>query len=465
MHSSLDLCVCLLLNALVCTASCRSTETQIADLPCMLQFALSRQQPKTPQTPGHAPNATLPESSSSIPPTADSVQNSHATSGLPPSMPLPNAASGSASAPASAAAPPSVTVTHHKPDAVAAVDQNAMGLDVSPADRRRIDEENRQLVKDMSPAEVEEARLELMSRLSPSAQAFLAKRAAAKQRNAAMPQAASIRDQPAIAGGISATTRAHPTTAAKQASTAAQEPQPASNGAAGNASKAGSAVKPSTAGKAGTVGTAGTAGTAGIASNTSKAGTKQTSIADKRHAPSAERDTGANSNSIASADVDIVSRLRFSLEGQVVGLKAVADAARGPGDGQQVVQRDILRWLPVKHSYCNKQATWILLHTDDICTKTYGVMLVKFMRCCMVLASTCIGGTWFMGNAQILCVCCVTSYLLLSCCDLYQAVRGQFTTGLYPAGGLHACSQQRDQAERVGLTHPSSCAGSCKAPG
>ncbi len=345
MHSSLDLCVCLLSNALVCTASCRSTETQITDLPCMLQFALSRQQPKTPQAPGHAPNATLPESSSSIPPTADSVQNSHATSGLPPSMPLPNAASGSASAPASAATPPSVTVTHHKPDAVAAVDQNVTGLDVSPADRRRIDEENRQLVKDMSPAEVEEARLELMSRLSPSAQAFLAKRAAAKQRNAAMPQAASIRDQPAIAGGISATTRAHPTTAAKQASTAAQEPQPASNGAAGNASKAGSAVKPSTAGKAGTAGTAG---------NTSKAGTKQTSIAGKRHAPSAERDTGANSNSIASADVDIVSRLRFSLEGQVVGLKAVADAARGPGDGQQVVQRDILRWLPVTHTATNR---------------------------------------------------------------------------------------------------------------
>ena len=304
----------------------------------MLQFALSRQQPKAPQTPGHALNATLPESSSSIPPSADNVQNSHATSSLPPSMPLPNASSGSASAPASATASPSVTVTHHNADAVAAADQSVMGLDVSPADQRRIDEENRQLVKSMSPAEVEEARLELMSRLSPSAQAFLAKRAAAKQRNATMPQAATIRDQPATAGGVPATARADVTTAAKQAPTAAQEPQPASNGVAGNASEAGSAVKSSTAGKAGTAG------------NASKAGTTQASIADNRHAPSAERDTGANSHSIGSADVDIVGRLRFSLEGQVVGLKAVANAARGPGDDQQVVQRDILRWLPVTHS-------------------------------------------------------------------------------------------------------------------
>ncbi len=314
----------------------------------MLQFALSRQQPKAPQTPGHAPNATLPESSSFVPPSADSVQSSHAPSGFPPSMQLPKAASGSASAPASAAASPSVTVTHHKADAVAAVDQNVMGLDVSPADQRRIDEENRQPLKSMSPAEVEEARLELMSRLSPSAQAFLAKRAAAKQRNAAMPQPATIGDQPTTAGGVSATAGADPTTAAKQASTAGQQPQPASNGAAGNASKAASAVKSSTAGKAGTTGTAG---------NASKAGTTQASIAASRHAPSAERDTGANSNSIASADVDIVGRLRFSLEGQVVGLKAIADAAKGPGDDQQVVQRDILRWSPVTHSQCNEQAT------------------------------------------------------------------------------------------------------------
>ncbi|DBA80705.1 TPA: hypothetical protein ACH3X1_007944 [Trebouxia sp. C0004] len=298
------------------------------------KFSLSRQQPKAPQPPGHAPNATLPESSSVIPPSAHSVQSSPTTSGLPPSMQLPNAASGSASAPASAAASPSVTVPHHKADAVADADQNVRGLDVSPADQRRIDEENRQLVNSMSPAEIEEARLELMSRLSPSAQAFLAKRAVVTQRNAAMARAATRGDQPATTGGGSATARADPTTAAKQAATAGQQPQSASNDAAGNASKAGSAVKPSTAGKAFTSGTA---------SDASKAGTTQTSIAHSRHASSAERDTGANSNSIASADVDVVGRLRFSLEGQVVGLKAVADAARGPGDGQQVVQRDILR--------------------------------------------------------------------------------------------------------------------------
>ncbi|KAA6423692.1 MAG: hypothetical protein FRX49_06263 [Trebouxia sp. A1-2] len=200
---------------------------------------------------------------------------------------------------------------------------------------QRIDEENSQLVKSMSPAEVEQARLELMSRLSPSAQAFLAKRAAAKQRNSyAMPHAATTEDQPATAGGASATARATPTSAAKQSSTAGQEFQSAPSGVAGNASKAGSAVKSSTAGKAGITGTAGKA---------SKAGSTQASVADSQHTPSAERDTGANSNSHASADGDIVGRLRFSLEGQVVGLKAVADAARGPGDDQQVVQRDILR--------------------------------------------------------------------------------------------------------------------------
>jgi len=313
---------------------------QITDLPCMLQFALSRQQPKTPQTPGYAPNATLPESPSFIPPSADSVQSSPATSGLPPSLQLPNTASGSAPAPASASASPAIRVSHHKADAAAAVDQKLMGFDVGPADQRRIDEENRQLLKSMSPAEVEEARLELMSRLSPSAQAFLAKRAAVKQRNAAMPQAAIIGDQPATARGVSATARADPTIAATQTATAGQESRSASNGAAENASKVGSAVKSSTVGKAGTTGTAGKAATS---SNASKASTTQASIAHSRHAPSAERDTGANSNSIASADVDIVGRLRFSLEGQVVGLKALADAARGPGDDQQVVQRDILR--------------------------------------------------------------------------------------------------------------------------
>ncbi|KAL0037871.1 hypothetical protein WJX79_003110 [Trebouxia sp. C0005] len=58
------------------------------------KFALSRQQPKAPQTPGHAPNVTLPESASCIPPSADRVQSSPTTPGLPPSMQSPNAASG-----------------------------------------------------------------------------------------------------------------------------------------------------------------------------------------------------------------------------------------------------------------------------------------------------------------------------------------------------------------------------------
>ncbi len=73
------------------------------------------------------------------------------------------------------------------------------------------------------------------------------------------------------------------------------------------------------------------------------------------------------------------------------------------------------------------------------------LVLAKLMRCCMVLTGTCHGaaGSWTM-HGPTLCVCCVTSELLLNSCDLHQAVRGQFTAGLYPAGGLHARSQQPD---------------------
>ncbi|KAL0046547.1 hypothetical protein WJX82_003367 [Trebouxia sp. C0006] len=74
---------------------------------------------------------------------------------------------------------------------------------------------------------------------------------------------------------------------------------------------------------------------------------KLSKFALSRQQPEAPQTPGhaprANSNSVASVDADIVGRLRFSLEGQVVGLKGVAGATKGPGDDQQVVQRDILR--------------------------------------------------------------------------------------------------------------------------
>ena len=166
-------------------------------------------------------------------------------------------------------------------------------------------------VSHLNILQVEEARREVMSRLSPAAQAFLVKRAAAKQRNVMPPQAS----QATTSGGWTATAVEQPTTAIHAAG--AQQAGPAALSS-----------NSSTAGKA------------------QHASAVQRLVSAERHTTySAERDTGANSNSTPDAGANIASRLRFSLEGQVVGLKAASENDSGPAADQQVVQRDILRYL------------------------------------------------------------------------------------------------------------------------
>lgn len=278
-----------------------------------MQFALSRQQPKAPQAsslnprPTPSPSPSLAPALTPKPFTSSLLEagRTHTQGNQPSGSAAPTSGQTLTSSLASE------STSHDRSVAASASEGGGVGLDVGPADQRRIDEENRQLLNSMSPAEVEEARQELMSRLSPSAQAFLAKRAAAKCRSSGPTTAGG---PPATAGDQPVTVKGNSTTAAVQAATSGQAGHPTPTSKARKAYAAGSA-----AGQAG------------------KAGTAHASIAQSRHASSAERDTGSNSNS-----GDVVSRLRFSLEGQVVGLKATSDTG-GPGADQQVVQRDILR--------------------------------------------------------------------------------------------------------------------------
>lgn len=281
-----------------------------------MQFALSRQQPKAPQASSLNP---IPSPSPSLAP--ELTPKLSASSSLEAGRTQHDQATGSA-APTSGQTPTSSLASESTPYdrsvAGSASDGGGVGLDVGLSDQRRIDEENRQLLNSMSPAEVEEARQELMSRLSPAAQAFLAKRAAAKRRSSGPTTAGGL---PATAGDQPVTVKGDCTTAADQATTSGQAGHPSPISKARKAYAAGDIA--------------------------GKAGTACASIAQSRRASSAERDAGSNSNSI-EPNGDVVSRLRFSLEGQVVGLKAISDAAGGPGGDQQVVQRDILRYAIVK---------------------------------------------------------------------------------------------------------------------
>lgn len=131
-----------------------------------VQFALSRQQPKRPpQDPNpsslHPPPMLAPSASSQT----DQRRSSHATASPSASV----LASPSASARASDAgstrhsrvSPSSVgpqLPSAADADAMSAADapsnQPTLGMDVGPADQRRVDEENRQLLSSMSPAQV-----------------------------------------------------------------------------------------------------------------------------------------------------------------------------------------------------------------------------------------------------------------------------------------------------------------------
>lgn len=131
----------------------------------MLQFALSRQQPsKTPKNPvgSNLPSSSLADSTDPTDVTAVSTDTELGATNMPASL------SGSVTASKSnytnvgplnqgrANAKPSKQQPAVSDTSVADAtsDQPAMGMDVGPADQRRIDEENRQLVQSMSPAEV-----------------------------------------------------------------------------------------------------------------------------------------------------------------------------------------------------------------------------------------------------------------------------------------------------------------------
>lgn len=214
--------------------------------------------------------------------------------------------------------------------------------------------------------QIEEARQELLSRLAPEAQAFLIKRAAAKERTtaakegkatatsvsqaaaASLPAGSSqgIQTSTASTAGRAGRLEALPSTAgiapdSNQAGLSGSAGETADLYSAGKAGTAGSSrpsMPASTAGKSGTTGTASTAGTAGRAQ-------QQADLLQRLQVPSAERDTGANSISAAASTTGAImaARLRFSLGGQVVGLRADSEDAKGLGTDQQILQRDILR--------------------------------------------------------------------------------------------------------------------------
>lgn len=181
--------------------------------------------------------------------------------------------------------------------------------------------------------QIEEARQELLSRLTPQAQAFLAKRAAAKQtiKATATPAAATAGPKLSSANGN------RPATAGQQKAPASQQTGVPAKSMHSNLSSSRQRAAPERADAAHR-----SAGTALNASADSKACSAEAS--SSRHTSSAGRDTGANCTPAEDSQSQLIGRLRFSLEGKVVGLRALSGTRAGPEVDQQVVQRDILRY-------------------------------------------------------------------------------------------------------------------------
>lgn len=196
--------------------------------------------------------------------------------------------------------------------------------------------------------QVEEARQELLSRLTPEAQAFLARRAAAKQTTKASTDGSIA----TTAGASSSTAGAQHvvpnndshTTAGKQDATnrdavnrARAMPQPSMsrsampNHAEGIQTTAGPARRAFPGGSAGAAVSEGSAGS-------------QAKVTSSPVSPSV-RGVSDGCAPAEGAEVGFIARLRYSLEGQVVGLKLPSSPSSGPEADQQVVQRDILRYL------------------------------------------------------------------------------------------------------------------------
>ena len=187
-----------------------------------------------------------------------------------------------------------------------------------------------------------------MSRLTPEAQAFLARRAAAKQTTRA-----------SIASSMANTAGARLGTAGASSSTAGPQPVMPNNDShvtAGNqaATNRDQAMLQSTMSRSAMPNHAEdiqtTAGSARRASHRGSAGTAETegsagSQPKVTSSPVASlvRDRNDGCTSTEGAEVGFIARLRYSLEGQVVGLKPPSSPSSGPEADQQVVQRDILR--------------------------------------------------------------------------------------------------------------------------
>ena len=129
-----------------------SSET-VNDIYCLMQFALSRKQiPKGPADPSSTPanpmHASEPTSSAAsargrapVPDMVSSASTAHVTRAG-------NQSAAAAAASASMAPPAAVA-----PAGVQPLSENP-SMDVTAADQRRIDEENRQLLQSMTPTEV-----------------------------------------------------------------------------------------------------------------------------------------------------------------------------------------------------------------------------------------------------------------------------------------------------------------------
>ena len=185
--------------------------------------------------------------------------------------------------------------------------------------------------------QVEEARQELLSRLTPEAQAFLARRAAAKQT-----------PKVSTASPTATTAESRSTTAGAVANTAGPQHVRPSNGSYATAGKEGTTNRDQTAPGSAVSRSAGSthadevSTTAGPACTARSAGA-QSKVIDSSSASSAVKGVNAGSTAAEGAEPGLIARLRFSLEGQVVGLKPLGSSSKGPEDDQQVVQRDILR--------------------------------------------------------------------------------------------------------------------------
>ena len=199
--------------------------------------------------------------------------------------------------------------------------------------------------------QVEEARQELLSRLTPEAQAFLARRAAAKQTTRASTASCSTTtagDRLGTAGASSSTAgRQHVmpnndshTTAGKQAATDRDQATPQSPVSRSAMPNYAEDVQ-TTAGPAHRASRGGSAGAAGAAGAAVSAGSQPTETSSP--VSSSGRGFTDGCTSAEGAEVGAIARLRYSLEGQVMGLKPGSSPSSGPEADQQVVQRDILR--------------------------------------------------------------------------------------------------------------------------